>query len=69
MPRAELNRRQLEANKRHVVARNCAPQIAEFNAKRKVGNSYHVLRLLAHQFFGFARLSVQLWQNATLSHC
>ncbi|CAE6450257.1 unnamed protein product [Rhizoctonia solani] len=33
--RAELHRRQLEANKRHIVARNCAPQIAEFNAKRK----------------------------------
>ncbi|CEL62341.1 hypothetical protein RSOLAG1IB_10394 [Rhizoctonia solani AG-1 IB] len=35
LPRAELHRRQLEANKRHIVARNCAPQIAEFNAKRK----------------------------------
>lgn len=51
MPRAELNRRQLEANKRHVVARNCASQIAEFNAKRKVGNSYAALCLLAHCFF------------------
>ncbi|QRV96241.1 intradiol ring-cleavage dioxygenase [Ceratobasidium sp. AG-Ba] len=35
LPRAELHARQLEANKRHLVARNCAPQIAEFNAKRK----------------------------------
>ncbi|KAH7332968.1 Intradiol ring-cleavage dioxygenase [Rhizoctonia solani] len=35
LPRAELHRRQLEANKRHIVARNCAPQIAQFNAKRK----------------------------------
>ncbi|CCO33592.1 hypothetical protein BN14_07676 [Rhizoctonia solani AG-1 IB] len=35
LPRAELGRRQLEANKRHLQARNCAPQIAEFNAKRK----------------------------------
>ncbi|CAE6458746.1 unnamed protein product [Rhizoctonia solani] len=35
LPRAELHRRQLEANKRHIVARNCASQIAEFNAKRK----------------------------------
>ncbi|KAG8709035.1 hypothetical protein FRC11_005956, partial [Ceratobasidium sp. 423] len=35
LPRAELHRRQLEANRRHIVARNCAPQIAEFNAKRK----------------------------------
>lgn len=35
LPRAELSRRQLDANKRHLVARNCAPQIAEFNAKRK----------------------------------
>ncbi|CAE6471955.1 hypothetical protein ACGC1H_003826 [Rhizoctonia solani] len=35
LPRAELYRRQLEANKRHIVARNCASQIAEFNAKRK----------------------------------
>ncbi|KAG8697678.1 hypothetical protein FRC11_014922, partial [Ceratobasidium sp. 423] len=35
LPRAELGRRQLEANKRHLQARNCASQIAEFNAKRK----------------------------------
>ncbi|KAF8748800.1 protocatechuate 3-aspergillus oryzae [Rhizoctonia solani] len=35
LPRAELHRRQLEANKRHIVARSCASQIAEFNAKRK----------------------------------
>ncbi|KAB5588474.1 hypothetical protein CTheo_8088 [Ceratobasidium theobromae] len=35
LPRAELQRRQLEATRRHNVARNCAPQIAEFNAKRK----------------------------------
>ncbi|KAG9089415.1 hypothetical protein FRC06_001564 [Ceratobasidium sp. 370] len=35
LPRAELRARQLAANKRHLVARNCASQIAEFNAKRK----------------------------------
>ncbi|CAE6343752.1 unnamed protein product [Rhizoctonia solani] len=35
LPRVELGRRQLEANKRHLQARNCASQIAEFNAKRK----------------------------------
>ncbi|KAG8689550.1 hypothetical protein FRC08_010899, partial [Ceratobasidium sp. 394] len=35
LPRAELHARQLAANKRHIAARNCAPQIAEFNAKRK----------------------------------
>ncbi|CAE6443164.1 unnamed protein product [Rhizoctonia solani] len=35
LPRAELHRRQLEANNRHIVARNCASQIVEFNAKRK----------------------------------
>ncbi|KAG8727480.1 hypothetical protein FRC11_013073, partial [Ceratobasidium sp. 423] len=35
LPHAELHRRQLEANKRHIVARNCASQIAEFNVKRK----------------------------------
>ncbi|KAG8782981.1 hypothetical protein FRC12_020252 [Ceratobasidium sp. 428] len=35
LPRAELHARQLAANKRHLVARNCASQIAEFNAKRK----------------------------------
>ncbi|CAE6381159.1 unnamed protein product [Rhizoctonia solani] len=39
LPRAELHRRQLEANKRHIVARNCAPQIAEFNAKRKANRA------------------------------
>ncbi|KAG8727754.1 hypothetical protein FRC10_005671, partial [Ceratobasidium sp. 414] len=35
LPRAELHARQLAANKRHLVARNCASQIAAFNAKRK----------------------------------
>ncbi|CAE6438023.1 unnamed protein product [Rhizoctonia solani] len=35
LPLAELQRRQLEAGRRHNVARNCAPQIAEFNARRK----------------------------------
>ncbi|CAE6423421.1 unnamed protein product [Rhizoctonia solani] len=35
LPPAELQRRQLEASQRHNVARNCAPQIAEFNARRK----------------------------------
>ncbi|KAG8719914.1 hypothetical protein FRC09_010401 [Ceratobasidium sp. 395] len=35
LPRAELHARQLAANKRHLVARNCASQIAEFNVKRK----------------------------------
>ncbi|CCO34095.1 hypothetical protein BN14_08187 [Rhizoctonia solani AG-1 IB] len=35
LPRAELGRRQLEANKRHLQARNCASQIANFNSKRK----------------------------------
>jgi hypothetical protein len=39
LPRAELHARQLEANKRHLVARNCAAQIADFNAKRKVRDS------------------------------
>ncbi|CAE6423432.1 unnamed protein product, partial [Rhizoctonia solani] len=32
---AELSRRQLETTHRHNVARNCAPQIAEYTAKRK----------------------------------
>ncbi|KAG8745714.1 hypothetical protein FRC10_007194 [Ceratobasidium sp. 414] len=31
----EISRRQLAASRRHIVARNCASQIAEFNAKRK----------------------------------
>ncbi|CAE6376874.1 unnamed protein product [Rhizoctonia solani] len=31
---AEFKRRELEANHRHVAARNCEPQIAEFNARR-----------------------------------
>ncbi|KAG8684147.1 hypothetical protein FRC11_012551 [Ceratobasidium sp. 423] len=35
LPAAELQRRQFEAGRRHNVARNCAPQIAEFNARRK----------------------------------
>ncbi|CUA67340.1 hypothetical protein RSOLAG22IIIB_13403 [Rhizoctonia solani] len=35
LPRAELGRHQLEANKRHLRARNCASQIADFDAKRK----------------------------------
>ena len=32
----EIASRQLEANKRHVVARNCAPQIAAYHRKRKM---------------------------------
>ncbi|KAG8684146.1 hypothetical protein FRC11_012550, partial [Ceratobasidium sp. 423] len=31
---AELKRREFEANRRHEAARNCGPQIAEFNARR-----------------------------------
>ncbi|GAB1522426.1 hypothetical protein RhiTH_005543 [Rhizoctonia solani] len=31
---AEFKRRELEANRRHLAARNCEPQIAEFNARR-----------------------------------
>jgi hypothetical protein len=52
LPRAELHARQLEANKRHLVARNCAPQIAEFNAKRKVRRDHHcsaaILKTMLH---------------------
>ncbi|KAG8816861.1 hypothetical protein FRC17_000160 [Serendipita sp. 399] len=32
---AELSRRQLEMNKRHVMARACAPQVAEYQRQRK----------------------------------
>ncbi|KAF8690227.1 protocatechuate 3-aspergillus oryzae, partial [Rhizoctonia solani] len=35
LSRAELGRRQLEANRRHLQARKCAPQIAEFSTKRR----------------------------------
>ncbi|CCO32557.1 hypothetical protein RSOLAG1IB_05321 [Rhizoctonia solani AG-1 IB] len=47
---AELKRREFQANRRHVAARNCAPQIAEFNAKRmaKRGLSLDRLELGAH---------------------
>ncbi|CCA73420.1 hypothetical protein PIIN_07374, partial [Serendipita indica DSM 11827] len=31
----EIARRQLETNARHVMARNCAPQVAEYQAQRK----------------------------------
>lgn len=31
----EVGRRQLEMNKRHVMARNCAPQVAEYQRHRK----------------------------------
>jgi hypothetical protein len=41
LPRAELSRRQLEANKRHLQARNCASQIANFNSKRKVRKAFN----------------------------
>ncbi|CAE6471234.1 unnamed protein product [Rhizoctonia solani] len=49
LPRAELGRRQLEANKRHLQARNCAPQIAEFNAKRKASPAKRALAKRSHQ--------------------
>ncbi|CAE6466060.1 unnamed protein product [Rhizoctonia solani] len=44
LPPAELQRRQIEAGRRHNVARNCAPQIAEFNAKRKAKRGMKVNR-------------------------
>lgn len=39
LPRAELERRRLEAERRHTLARRCAPQLAEFHAKRKAKRS------------------------------
>lgn len=65
LPRAELGRRQLEANRRHLAARNCAPQIAEFNAKRKVChqvfNQVPIILIILH-----CRLSVP-WLSVTTS--
>ncbi|CUA69960.1 hypothetical protein RSOLAG22IIIB_08803 [Rhizoctonia solani] len=36
---AELKRREFEANRRNEAARNCGPQIAEFNARRMAKRS------------------------------
>uniref|UniRef100_A0A0W0F7Q7 Aromatic compound dioxygenase n=1 Tax=Moniliophthora roreri TaxID=221103 RepID=A0A0W0F7Q7_MONRR len=39
MSREELNKRQLAARERHLKARNCAADIASFNARRKLKRS------------------------------
>ncbi|CAE6531092.1 unnamed protein product [Rhizoctonia solani] len=49
---AELSRRQLETTRRHNVARSCAPQIAEYTAKRKAKRNAILKRGQTKQYNG-----------------
>ncbi|KAJ1301976.1 hypothetical protein OPQ81_000812 [Rhizoctonia solani] len=66
---AELKRREFEANRRHEAARNCGPQIAEFNARRmaKRGMSLDRRELEGHFFprQGNNTTTFQTIQNST----
>ncbi|CAG8731095.1 6578_t:CDS:2, partial [Acaulospora colombiana] len=54
----EISSRQLAANKRHIQARNCAPQIAEYHRKRAIAKR-NLLKKKRDTTFPYTTLAVE----------
>ncbi|ESK95935.1 hypothetical protein Moror_964 [Moniliophthora roreri MCA 2997] len=65
MSREELNKRQLAARERHLKARNCAADIASFNARRKLKRSTLAKRQTASSTSSAAAPHYTTLQNTT----